>query len=204
MTNPKPTNTPLNPAEVFMHLIITYLTPMFLATAGGDVQYARMAATEAVKAYKAREHGDLLYIAQIIAFGLAILDSLNRSMADNLSVTQVLRLRSNAASLSRAAERCNRVLRDAPLDDAALYGSLPDFDPETERQREEAVFADIAAAEQRLSEVTAPARAQQRPSSPTTHPTPRAHNPMQEMLQAARNPQRRIPDPTFPPPKKIQ
>ena len=99
-----------------MHLIITYLTPMFLATAGGDVQYARMAATEAVKAYKAHEHVDLLYIAQIIAFGLAILDSLNRSMADNLSVTQVLRLRSNAASLSRAAERCQRVLRDAPLD----------------------------------------------------------------------------------------
>ena len=77
---------------------------MFLATAGGDVQYARLAATEAVKAYKAQQHVDLLYIAQIIAFGLAILDSLNRSMADNLSVTQVLRLRSNAASLSRAAD----------------------------------------------------------------------------------------------------
>ncbi len=187
-----------------MHLIITYLTPMFLATAGGDVQYARMAATEAVKAYKAREHGDLLYIAQIIAFGLAILDSLNRSMADNLSVTQVLRLRSNAASLSRAAERCQRVLRDAPLDDAALYGSFPDFDPEAERLNEEAVFADIAAAEQRLAEVTAPARTPQRPSSPTPQPTPKALNPMQEMLQAARNAQRRTPAPNFPPPKKIQ
>ena len=112
-----------------MHLIITYLTPMFLATAGGDVQYARMAATEAVKAYKAREHVDLLYIAQIIAFGLAILDSLNRSMADDLSVTQVLRLRSNAASLSRAAERCQRVLRDAPLDDAAALSFLPRIRP---------------------------------------------------------------------------
>ena len=204
MTNPQPNNTPLNPAEVFMHLIITYLTPMFLATAGGDVQYARMAATEAVKAYKAREHVDLLYIAQIIAFGLAILDSLNRSMADNLSVTQVLRLRSNAASLSRAAERCQRVLRDAPLDDAASYYPSPEFDPEAERQSEEAVFADIAAAEQRLAEVTAPARTPQRPSSPTPHPTPKAQNPMQEMLQAARNAQRRIPDPNFPPPRKIQ
>jgi hypothetical protein len=69
MANPQTNNTPLNPAEVFMHLIITYLTPMFLATAGGDVEYARMAATEAVKAYKAREHVDLLYIAQIIFDG---------------------------------------------------------------------------------------------------------------------------------------
>jgi hypothetical protein len=204
MTNPQPTNTPPNPAEVFMHLIITYLTPMFLATAGGDVQYARMAATEAVKAYKAREHVDLLYIAQIIAFGLAILDSLNRSMADDLSVTQVLRLRGNAASLSRAAERCQRVLRDAPLDDAALYHSSPEFDPEAERLNEEAVFADIANAEQRLAEVTGTARPRDWPSTPTPHPTPKAPNPMQEMLQAARNPQRRTPDPTFPPPKKIQ
>jgi hypothetical protein len=204
MTNPQPNNTPLNPAEVFMHLIITYLTPMFLATAGGDVQYARMAATEAVKAYKAREHVDLLYIAQIIAFGLAILDSLNRSMADDLSVTQVLRLRGNAASLSRAAERCHRVLRDAPLDTAASYYPSSEFDPEAERRSEEAVFADIAAAEQRLAEVTAPARTPQWPSTPTPHPTPRARNPTQEMLQAARDPQRRTPDPTFPPPKKIQ
>ena len=202
MTNPQPNNTPPNPAEVFMHLIITYLTPMFLATAGGDVQYARMAATEAVKAYKAQQHVDLLYIAQIIAFGLAILNSLNRSMADDLSVTQVLRLRSNAASLSRAAERCQRVLRDAPLDTDASYYSSSEFDPEAERLNEEAVFADIAAAEQRLAEVTAPARTPQRPSTPTPHPTPRAPNPMQEMLQAARNAQRRTPAPTFPPPRK--
>ena len=204
MTNPQANTTPLNPAEVFMHLIITYLTPMFLATAGGDVQHARMAATEAVKAYTAREPVDLLYIAQIIAFGLAILDSLNRSMADNLSVTQVLRLRTNAASLSRAAERCRQVLREPPPEDAAPYYPTPEFDPEAERLSEEAIFAEIAAAERRLSQVTAPARTPQRPSSPTPRPTPRAHNPMQEMLQAARNPQRRIPDPNFPPPKKIQ
>ena len=83
-----------------------------------------------------------------------------------------------------------------------VYSS--EFDPEAERLNEEAVFADIAAAEQRLAEVTAPARTPQRPSTPTPHPTPRALNPMQEMLQAARNAQRRTPDPNFPPPKKIQ
>jgi hypothetical protein len=93
------------------------------------------------------------------------------------------------------------VLRDAPLDDAALYYSSPEFDPEAERLNEEAVFADIANAEQRLAEVTSTARARDWPLAPTPHPTPRAPNPMQEMLQAARDPQRRTPDPTFPPPK---
>jgi hypothetical protein len=204
MANPQPNNTPQNPAEVFMHLIITYLTPMFLATAGGDTQHARMAATEAVKAYTARGHVDLLYIAQIIGFGLAILDSLNRSMADDLSVTQVLRLRGNAASLSRATERCHRVLRDSAPDDAGLYHSSPEYDPEAERLNEEAVFADIAAAEQRLAEVTGTARARNWPSAPTPHPTPRAKNPMQEMLQSARDAQRLPPDPTFPPRRKPQ
>ncbi len=176
-----------------MHLIITYLTPMFLATAGGDVQYARMAATEAVKGYRAREHVDLLYIAQIIAFGLAILDSLNRSMADNLSVTQVLRLRSNAASLSRAAERCQRVLRDAPLDTAASYYPSPEFDPEAERRSEEAVFADIAAAEQRLAEVTAPARTPQLAVHP--NPAPHPQGPEPDAGNAASRSQRRAPHP---------
>jgi hypothetical protein len=187
MTNPQPSTTLPHPADVFTHLIVTYLTPMFLATTGGDIQYARSAATEAVNAYAARDPIDLLSIAQIIAFGLAILDSLNRSMAEDLPIALVLRLRGNAVSLGRIAERCRRALRDPPSSDTEADHPSPKFDPEAERQREAAVFANIARTEQRLAEVTASARTPRQPAAPTTpkpHPTPKAEHPIQDMLQA--------------------
>jgi hypothetical protein len=196
MTNPQTGTTLLHPADVFTHLIITYLTPMFLATTGGDLQYARMAATEAVNAYAAREPIDLLSIAQIIAFGLAILDSLNRSMADNLPIALVLRLRGNAVSLGRVAERCRRALPDPSSSDTAASHPSPQFDPEAERQREAAVLANIARAEQRLAEVTASAPRQPAvPTTPKPHPAPKAEHPIQDMPQAACNAQRRVAQP---------
>src|ERR1700742_2892146 len=94
------------PAEVFLNLIAAFLTPMFLATAGGDPTYARMAALETVNSYGVRTLADLLPIAQILAFGSPPLASLNQSMADNIAVSLALRLRGNASSLSRAAESC--------------------------------------------------------------------------------------------------
>jgi hypothetical protein len=159
MTNPDP--TPLRPADVFMHLIVTYLTPLFLSTTGGNVEHARMAAIEAVNAYAARNQEALLAIAQIIAFGLAILDSLNRSMEDDLPLTLVLR----------------------PLSDATPYHPTEQHDPETERLKEEAVLAGIARARQRLAEFNA-AHAPEQPAA-TPQPAARPANPIQTMLQAA-------------------
>ncbi|HEY4041721.1 MAG TPA: hypothetical protein VGM32_07725, partial [Rhodopila sp.] len=159
--------TPLHLNDVFMHLVVAYLAPIFLAATGGDIRFARIAAIQAVTAYAARNPADLLPIAQSIAFGLASLDSLNRSMADDLPVALVLRLRSNAASLSRASEQCRRALdQPAPIDH-------PVADPEAERLHEEAIITDIALAQQRLAQGKAPA----------SHPKP--GNQIQDLLQAA-------------------
>jgi hypothetical protein len=155
MSNPEPNSTKRGPADVLIHLIITLLTPMFLAVAGGDLRIARMAATEALHAYGTKNLADLIAIAQIIAFGLAVLDSLGRSMADAVPDRLVLRLRGNATGLNRSAEQCRRTLRGAQPKDAAPFWLAADFDAEAERRREDAIIADVARATQRLAEVTA-------------------------------------------------
>ncbi len=135
----------LRPAEVFMNLIVAFLTPMFLATTGGDLDLARAAATETVNAYTARNQSDLLLIAQTIALGLAVLSSVSLSMAENIPIGLILRLRSNAASLHRAADICRRAL---PEPAATLTQPQPrDTDAESER----AIIAQVARTQQRVA-----------------------------------------------------
>jgi hypothetical protein len=170
MSNPEPNTTKRGPADVLVHLIVAFLTPMFLAVAGGDPRIARMAATEALHAYGTKNLADLIAIAQIIAFGLAVLDSLGRSMADALPDRLVLRLRGNASGLNRAAEQCRRTLRSAAPQDAAPYWLAADFDQEAERRREDAIIADVARATQRVAEVTAAAPAAAAAAAPAPKP----------------------------------
>jgi hypothetical protein len=101
---------PRHPAEVLLSLIVTLLTPMFLSAAGGDLEFARLAAAETLESYRADTHSDLITVAKIIAFGLATLGSLSLSMADNLPVTQILRLRANANATDRSEHRCRLAL----------------------------------------------------------------------------------------------
>jgi hypothetical protein len=108
--DPRPSHAP---AALLMNLIIAFLTPMFLSVSGGSIALARMAAAETVDAYRARSQTDLIAIAQIIACGLTALGSLSLSMADDLSLSMVLRLRGNAVSLNRAAEQNRRTLGQA-------------------------------------------------------------------------------------------
>ena len=54
-------------------------------------------------------------MAKIIAFGLAALASLSRSMEDDLSISQMLRLRSNANASDRAEHRNRLALERKPL-----------------------------------------------------------------------------------------
>ncbi len=84
---------------------------MFLSAAGGDLDFARRAATETLQAYRTETHADLLTLAKIIAFGLATLGSLTLSMADDLPVTQVLRLRASANATDRSEHRNRLVLK---------------------------------------------------------------------------------------------
>jgi hypothetical protein len=163
------TTTTPQPADVLMHLVITLLTPMFLASTGGDLGLARAAATYTVNAYTARNPIDLLMIAQTIALGLAVLSSASLSMLENIPINLILRLRGNAASLHRAADTCRRALAE-PAPEIAVPPDLHgDFDP----QAEAAIIAEAsrtharAAAYQASVAQAAPARADFLDSPPT-------------------------------------
>jgi hypothetical protein len=123
-------NLPVAPSDILLHLVVTLLAPMFLMASGGDILFARMAALETVSSYRARNPADLIAIAQIIACGLTALGSLSLSMADDLSLSMTLRLRSNAVALNRVAERHRRALQESdtaqPADSQQTAGD--DFD----------------------------------------------------------------------------
>jgi hypothetical protein len=120
---------PLHPTNILMALIVTLLAPMFLGVTAGNIDYARLAAIETVNAYRARNHADLIAIAQIIGFGLAALGSLSLSMDDDISPAMALRLRGNANALNRSAEQNRRALMETRRDDAASHQTAAE--PET-------------------------------------------------------------------------
>jgi hypothetical protein len=73
-TQPTPaSNLPVSPADILLHIIVSLLAPMFLVASDGDIQFARTAALETVNAYRARDHADLIAIAQVIACSLSAL-----------------------------------------------------------------------------------------------------------------------------------
>jgi hypothetical protein len=123
--------TRLHPFDILMNLVVALLAPMFLCVTGGDVSLARMAATETVAAYRARDLSDLIAIAQIIAYGLAALGSLSRSMEDDIPLAMALRLRNNANALSRSAELNRQAIRDKrdgdPVPRATTTAAAPEI-----------------------------------------------------------------------------
>jgi hypothetical protein len=123
-----PANPRILPCDILLHLVATILAPMFLIDIDGDIKFARMAALETLNAYRARNHMDLIAIAQIIASGLAALGSLSLSMGDDLSLSMILRLRGNAVALNRAAEQNRRVLREPNAGAAPPSKANHDFD----------------------------------------------------------------------------
>jgi hypothetical protein len=108
MTN-LPTQTTA-PSDFLLNFVVMLIAPIFLGVTGGDVALARMAALETINDYRARNHADLIAVAQIVGFGLAALGSLSLSMADDISLSMTLRLRGNAVSCNCAAEQ-NRKAR---------------------------------------------------------------------------------------------
>ncbi len=139
MTETKPRHP-----DVFLQLIAAALTPIFSTATDGDQGRAQAAAIETINAYVPSYPSDLLPIAQIIAFGLAALRSISLSMAENIPIPLILRLRGNAASLSRGAEQCRRALAEPPPPDVDLYPAA-EF-AEAGRWIDEAVQAEIARA----------------------------------------------------------
>lgn len=167
----------ISPSDILLHLIVTLLAPMFLTASGGDIQFARMAALETVNAYRARNHADLIVIAQIIACGLTALGSLSLSMADNISLSMLLRLRGNAVALNRSAEQNRRALKESrPATAAPNHAETMDYaehaaEPDEDFDEAE-VIANVAAAQKRAADTQAHLQAAQRVPEPDPIPTP--------------------------------
>jgi hypothetical protein len=97
-----------HPSDVLIDLVADLLAPMFIAAAGGDYRYARLAAMETVWSYKAATQADLLQVIQIVAYGLAAVRTLCVSMTEEVSVPTLLRLNLSAERLSRAESRARK------------------------------------------------------------------------------------------------
>jgi hypothetical protein len=115
-------------SDLLANLIIALLAPMFLWSSQGDVALARAAAAETLNAYCAADNLTLIRAGKILAFDLATLSSLSLSMCDETAATLALRLRGNAVSLDRAAER-NRAALEQDRRNAALVPQAAEADP---------------------------------------------------------------------------
>jgi hypothetical protein len=169
-------NNPLQPeidtTEILFNLVVTLLTPIFLA-ATGNLEHARLAAAHTVDSFCPRTHADLVATALLIGFSFSALGSLSLSMDDGLSIPTILRLRGSAQSASRAAEQHRRALqqssRATPLPAPLL---APEPDPGL-TAKEVAVMEAVAATRQRV------AAAQSQPAQPQA-PAPRPAAPSQD------------------------
>jgi hypothetical protein len=170
-----------------MNLIIGFLTPMILTATDGDRAQARETAIQTVNAYAARNPSELLLVGQSIALGIAMLSSVSLSMAENIPISLILRLRANAVSLHRAAEQCRRALPQPNPDYVAPAPEIPLSDAEL--AREQRAIAGIAESRQRLADFQAsfaqPKPSQPQPSQPkTTKPQPNPETPPATMQAA--------------------
>jgi hypothetical protein len=139
------TKTSLESTSLPMNLVIAFLTPMLLAATCGNRDQATAMAIETVNAYTARNPAELLLVGEAIALGLGVLSSISLSMAENIPINLILRLRANAASLHRAADQCRRaVARREPI--ASGYAPPPsDAEPRQET-------AEVARTSQRVAD----------------------------------------------------
>jgi hypothetical protein len=103
-------SAPASPDTNLVNLILALLTPMFLWSTAGDIGLARVAAAQTLNEYRTANRLSLFTVAKIIAFDIATLSSLSLSMYEDVSMLLALRLRSNANSLDRSAERNRRML----------------------------------------------------------------------------------------------
>jgi hypothetical protein len=123
---------------VALEKILGFLAPLFLTSAQCDLSTATAVARELLDSYGARTNREVRLAALTIAFSFGALDSLGRSVAVDLSVNQILRLRGNANSLHRAAHKSEEALdrlhraeagpaQEEPVEDLPASTELPDL-----------------------------------------------------------------------------
>jgi hypothetical protein len=166
-TLPKPRDLP--PSGILLNLLVALLAPLFITATDGDISLARAAAHETIAGYRAQNHASLIMVARIIGFGLAALGSLSLSMADDLSIPLVLRLRGNANALNRSAERCERMLAEARTAEPPAPEPDEDYD-------EAEVRAAVAEAQRRTAAAIQP---RPRAEPPAVQPAPVPQQPAQ-------------------------
>jgi hypothetical protein len=152
-------------SDSLVDLIIALLAPMFLWSCEGDVVLARAAAAETLDAYCAADNLSLIRAAKVLALDLATLSSLSLSMFDEASASLALRLRGNAISLDRSAER-NRAALEQDRRDAAITAQAADLTAD-----------DAAAAANEAQLQVRPAQTRPQPPEPRA---PAARAPMKE------------------------
>jgi hypothetical protein len=136
----EPQTTPL------MEYILAVLAPLLIVGSITDLRLARLAAREAIDAYKARNTEELLTIAQIAGLAIAALDNLRLSASEDLSVSLKLKLRGNAAALNRAGQKTTADLHRLRQQPPPLPG--PEDDATARDQAEKALEAARAALRQ--------------------------------------------------------
>jgi hypothetical protein len=159
------------PADILMNFIVTVLAPMFLTASGGDIGFASMAVLETVNSYRVRNLGDLIAVAQIVAYGLAALGSLSLSMDDGIALPMLLRLRGNANACTRSAEQNRRALEKRRPGDRGSHPAAPTHDPADARYEAE-VMANLAETKKRAAEALARLQPAQPAAEPVAHPAP--------------------------------
>jgi hypothetical protein len=107
MTHPERTGPTIDTLHA---TICDFLLPFLLTEAGGNVETARAAILQLIDAYNPNGTTELDLVGRLIGFSITSMDNLRLSMGEGLSDTKVLRYRSNAVSLSRAAEQARKVL----------------------------------------------------------------------------------------------
>lgn len=97
-------------SAALLETILAPLTALFLLGAAGDAVAARQAASQMLAACHPETEDEVRLAAKIVGFSLQALQALGQAATPDMPLTRVLRLRSGAVSLSRAAEKAERRL----------------------------------------------------------------------------------------------
>ena len=98
--------------DCLFNTILGFLLPFFFIGAAGNMKTARKTVIDLINAYNASTPTELDLVGRIIGFNVAAMDNLRLSMDPDLSDTKILRYRSNAVTLTKAADQARGILED--------------------------------------------------------------------------------------------
>jgi hypothetical protein len=96
--------------ECLFETIFGFMVPFFLTAAQGNPDLARATVRQLINAYNPGTLTELDLAGRIVGFNIVAMDNLRLSMTQGLSDTKILRYRSNAVVLSRAAHQSRKIL----------------------------------------------------------------------------------------------